>query len=384
MPALITNNAASRLASTITGSSTSLSVTSGEGAKFPSPGAGEWFPVTLLKSDGSLEIVRCTARSGDVLTVTRGQEGTSAQAFSVGDRVELRLTAAAIGEFAQASAANTFALQQTFNNGFLSKSGVALDNGTSDSPDIVMRNPTSQVNIDVNAYQFRIASVYSGGALKFPFIADLSSDSVYAFGNSIWHSGNFNPSSKLDTGATAANSNALGGTAAANFPRRGAAITTAGMSLVSGEAGGIAGITGGANTSAIISNSGNTFASALITFLRDGAYGVHFGVDVDNKLKVGGWSMGGVAYEIAHGGNFAAITSLVLPSSIAAMGTGTVGTYAFLRNNTGSNFNAGDLIAGANTSYASHSSAQALSPGGTWRVMGYMPTGAHTVCLRIS
>lgn len=101
MPVILGNNATSRLASSLTSGATTLSVTSGDGGKFPSPSAGQWFPVTLVKVTGSLEILRCTARSGDVLTVARAQEGTSAQAFSPGDRVELRLTAAAIVDIQQ-------------------------------------------------------------------------------------------------------------------------------------------------------------------------------------------------------------------------------------------------------------------------------------------
>lgn len=96
MPVLTANNAKSKLASSLSSGATSLAVQSGEGAKFPIPGAGEWFPLTLVKSSGVLEIVRCTARSGDVFTVTRAQESTSATAFDAGDRVELRLTAGAL------------------------------------------------------------------------------------------------------------------------------------------------------------------------------------------------------------------------------------------------------------------------------------------------
>lgn len=103
MAVLLTNNASSRLAVALTAGATSFSVTSGEGAEFPSlaAGSGNWFPVTLVKASGALEIVRCTARAGDVFTVTRAQEGTSAQAFSVGDRVELRLTKAVIDDILQ-------------------------------------------------------------------------------------------------------------------------------------------------------------------------------------------------------------------------------------------------------------------------------------------
>src|SRR5690606_32111243 len=44
------------------------------------------------------EIMRCTARNGDTLTVVRAQEGTSAITFSAGDVVELRLTAGTLEE----------------------------------------------------------------------------------------------------------------------------------------------------------------------------------------------------------------------------------------------------------------------------------------------
>ena len=101
MAVLLANNATSKLASSLTAAATTLSVTTGEGAKFPSPTGGDWFPLTLIKSSGALEILRCTARSGDVLTVTRAQEGTAAQAFSAGDRVEVRLTKAVMDAIVQ-------------------------------------------------------------------------------------------------------------------------------------------------------------------------------------------------------------------------------------------------------------------------------------------
>lgn len=108
MAVLINNNAASRLASSLSAVATALSVTPGEGAKFPSPTGGNWFPVTILKASGVFEIVRCTARSGDVLTIARSQEGTAAAAFDAGDRVELRITKAAFDELMQQSSFSAF------------------------------------------------------------------------------------------------------------------------------------------------------------------------------------------------------------------------------------------------------------------------------------
>jgi hypothetical protein len=93
---LYTNNAYSTLASGITDVATSLTVATGEGARFPSPGAGEQFALTLIDSSSNLEIVYCTSRSGDVLTISRGEEGTTNIPFNAGDSVELRITAAGL------------------------------------------------------------------------------------------------------------------------------------------------------------------------------------------------------------------------------------------------------------------------------------------------
>lgn len=106
----LANNAVSRLEAGIAAGATSISITPGDGAKFPVLSAGDYFPATLIRaSDGAVEIIRVTARSTDVLTVARGQENTTALAFVSGDRIELRLTAgaaASLTEMAIADASN--------------------------------------------------------------------------------------------------------------------------------------------------------------------------------------------------------------------------------------------------------------------------------------
>tara|TARA_R100001440_G_scaffold818_11_gene2719 strand:+ start:10413 stop:11348 length:936 start_codon:yes stop_codon:yes gene_type:complete len=87
------NNAHSTLASSISTSATSITVASGQGARFPSLTGSEFFYATLIDTSNNLEIVKVTARSSDVLTVTRAQESTTARAFASGDRIELRVTA---------------------------------------------------------------------------------------------------------------------------------------------------------------------------------------------------------------------------------------------------------------------------------------------------
>ena len=91
----LANNATSKLALGITSTSTTLYVLPGEGAKFPALVSSDWFPLVLVKADGTNEILRCTARTDDAFTVQRAQEGTAAEDFAAGDRVELRMTAGA-------------------------------------------------------------------------------------------------------------------------------------------------------------------------------------------------------------------------------------------------------------------------------------------------
>ncbi len=89
----LANNAFGTLAAGIASGATSITLTTGHGARFPFLSAGDYFYATLIDTSNNLEIVKCTAMQNDVLTVTRAQEGTTARAYSAGDRIEIRLTA---------------------------------------------------------------------------------------------------------------------------------------------------------------------------------------------------------------------------------------------------------------------------------------------------
>jgi len=122
------NNAYGTLNASIASGDTSLTLSSGQGARFPSLGAGDYFYATLIDTSNNLEIVKCTARTSDVLTITRGQEGTTARAYTVGDRVELRVTAAGLED---ATDIDTILPSQTGNSGkFLTTNGSASSWGT--------------------------------------------------------------------------------------------------------------------------------------------------------------------------------------------------------------------------------------------------------------
>jgi len=86
----VANRAISSLASGVDDAVTEWTLATGGGALFPTSGD---FHVTCED-----EIVKCTSRTGDVLTVTRHEEGTDAAAHASGKAVELRVTAGIIEE----------------------------------------------------------------------------------------------------------------------------------------------------------------------------------------------------------------------------------------------------------------------------------------------
>jgi len=86
----VANRAISSLASGVDEDDTEWTLATGEGALFPDSGD---FPVTC-----ETEIAKCTSRTGDVLTVSRHEEGTDAAAHAEGKAVKLRITAGIIEE----------------------------------------------------------------------------------------------------------------------------------------------------------------------------------------------------------------------------------------------------------------------------------------------
>lgn len=100
---LFANNAESVLANGISASATTLNLQAGDGnvKNFPSPSGGNFFLLTLCQRIGAVEanweIVKVTARNGDVLTIERAQEGTTAQVHNAGEMASCRLTAGSLG-----------------------------------------------------------------------------------------------------------------------------------------------------------------------------------------------------------------------------------------------------------------------------------------------
>ncbi len=100
------NNAWGTLAAGITSGATSITLTAGHGARFPSLAAGDYFYAALINSANTIEFIKVTARATDVLTVARGIDGSTPTAYSAGDRIELRLIKSAMDNTLQLDAAN--------------------------------------------------------------------------------------------------------------------------------------------------------------------------------------------------------------------------------------------------------------------------------------
>lgn len=169
MSVLFANNASSRIPSDLPAGSTSIPVMAGEGARFPAVTAGNHFMVTLEdRRTGQIEICRCTARSGDILTVTRAQEGTTAQTFLLGTTVSNRLTAGTIIDFTgvpeapidgkiygrkdltwlESIAKTTFDAEVTRQNGINNSQNNAITNLQNDVSVITGDNDTQDIRLD--------------------------------------------------------------------------------------------------------------------------------------------------------------------------------------------------------------------------------------------
>ena len=155
----VTNNAFGTLSAGINTTDTTVTLDSGQGARFPTLGSGDFFFGTLIDTSNNIEIIKVTARSSDSMTVTRAQDNTTARAFAIGDRFELRPTAALFDEKANASDVVTATGGATIEGVF------AVENtaGNDDSTFITQSNSEAGFSI----LPWTSGSVYLGANVKY-------------------------------------------------------------------------------------------------------------------------------------------------------------------------------------------------------------------------
>ena len=100
---VFSNNARATLAAPLSPTTTLITLPSGFGDYFPSPAPGQYFVLTLQDAATRLieEITYCVSRTGDSLTVLRGQEGTTALSWLVGDICYNSVSAVTLAGFVQ-------------------------------------------------------------------------------------------------------------------------------------------------------------------------------------------------------------------------------------------------------------------------------------------
>jgi hypothetical protein len=106
MTILWSNNASTTVSGSITPVSTTVSLAAGTGVLFPQPTGTDYFVATFYDQATKTqnEIVHVTNITGDVATIVRAQEGTTARAWNAGDLFANLVTAGTLRNFVQSGA----------------------------------------------------------------------------------------------------------------------------------------------------------------------------------------------------------------------------------------------------------------------------------------
>lgn len=115
--------------------------------------------------------------------------------------------------------------------------------------------------------------------------------------------------------------------------------------------------------------TGSGGGAAAISFHRPGSYAINFGLETDNQLRVGGWSMGqGATYRIWHEGNLQPITKHGVGAYIVigSYGSGTVPGVDVTYSG-----GAGTILSG----YVINNGGGGAHIGGSWVIRGVLPGG---------
>lgn len=190
---LFANEAVTTLSGSVSSGATTANLAAGSGAKFPSPGAGEYFLATFKDAATQLnyEIVKVTSRTADVVTIVRAQEGTSAQAWAAGDIFGNFWTAGSADAMLQQgqsqSQSQNFAIDTGAANAYVVALTPTVSTNTIGMPVRVFithtNTTTSTLNVGAGAQ-----TIVHAGTLAVLKAGDLVASSIYTF---IWDGTNY-------------------------------------------------------------------------------------------------------------------------------------------------------------------------------------------------
>lgn len=179
------NNAKSTITDNpLTSGATTLNVQTGDGSKFPAAP----FHATLYSSDpASGEIVKITAKATDQFTITRAQEGTTAQEWAQGTKLELLVTAKLFDDFQT----RTEVVVATDGSGDYNCDGTddsseiqeAIDNLPAGGGKVLIKKGTYQINAQVSILKSNVNIEGEGAATLLQMKNSVNLDALISIGN---------------------------------------------------------------------------------------------------------------------------------------------------------------------------------------------------------
>ena len=187
MAYLYANNVATTLTGAVGATDTVIYVANG--ALFPAPTGGDVFALTMTDAatgTAKVEIGICTARTGNALTVTRAQDGTSALSFAIGDAVSMRVIAKQAADYLSKAYGGTVLSSVTYSGAVSFGGTVTLTNGGNISGLVVtgsqMANQTitaTQIaNQTITATQIANQTITGAQVLPHTFVASESPNDI--------------------------------------------------------------------------------------------------------------------------------------------------------------------------------------------------------------
>ena len=136
---LFSNDASTTLQSGVSAGATTATLAAGTGALFPNPISGQAYYTTFLDAatQQTKEIVLVTARSGDTITIVRGQQNTTARGWNAGDLAAQLVTAGDSEKMVQPDQLQAAVYTGCVAGGTVNSLTATLNSGLTSLPDLM-------------------------------------------------------------------------------------------------------------------------------------------------------------------------------------------------------------------------------------------------------